>query len=57
MSYNRSLDGILDELRSDRMVDGVALDNLAVGDSDDEHGIDQTLPGFFFFLIFFFLIF
>ena len=52
MSYNRSLDGILDELRSDRMIDGVALDNLAVGDSDDEHGIDQTLPGNYFFNIF-----
>ena len=36
LSYNRSLDGILDRLRSDRLVDGIAVDGLDI-DSDDEH--------------------
>lgn len=49
MSHNRSLDGVLDELRSDRLVDGVSLDNLLAGDSDDEYFDNavagNTLPG------------
>lgn len=45
LSHNRSLEGILDELRSDRLVDGISLDNLAVGDSDDEHLATSVLPG------------
>lgn len=36
---------MLDELRSDRLVDGVALDSLAMGDSDDEHNAYSALPG------------
>lgn len=44
ISYNRSLDGILDQLRSDDMVDGVTLGNLI--DSDDENNMgDDILPG------------
>jgi periodic tryptophan protein 2 len=45
LSHNRSLEGVLDELRSDRIVDGLALDNIAIDDSDDEHGAKSTLPG------------
>ena len=45
LSHNRSLEGILDELRSDRLVDGMALDNIAIDDSDDEHLGKSTLPG------------
>ena len=41
ISYNRSLEGILDELRSDGVVDGVSLGNLL--DSEDEN--DNVLPG------------
>jgi periodic tryptophan protein 2 len=51
MSYNRSLEGVLDQLRSDRIVDGVSLDNL---DVPSDHELDEgtahkkrlkTLPG------------
>ena len=42
MSHNRSLDGILDELRSDRLVDGVVVDNLLDSEDDDN---DNVLPG------------
>ena len=35
LSYNRSLDGVLDMLRSDRLVDGIAVDATEI-DSDDE---------------------
>ena len=46
LSHNRSLEGIQDELRSDRLVDGIALDNLAPDDdSDDEHIAKSVLPG------------
>ena len=45
----RSLEGILDELRSDKLVDGISLDNLggdASGDdSDNEHKAASMLPG------------
>ena len=41
----RSLEGVLDDLRSDQLVDGVAIQNLPVGDSDDEHNSYNTLPG------------
>ena len=38
----RSLEGIVDKLRSDRLVDGVSLDNIL----DDEDGEDESgLPG------------
>jgi periodic tryptophan protein 2 len=37
LSYNRSLEGILDELRSDRLVDGIALDNLPSVDAEHSH--------------------
>ena len=40
----RSLEGILDDLRSDRQVDGVLLDNMAQ-DSDDEDSDRKLLPG------------
>lgn len=35
----------MDELRSDRLVDGVALDNLAAGDGDDDLNGYKALPG------------
>ena len=41
----RSLEGVLDDLRSDQLVDGVAIQNLPVGDSDDEYNAHNTLPG------------
>ena len=41
----RSLEGIVDKLRSDELVDGVATQNLTVGDSDDEHQKFNPLPG------------
>ena len=41
----RSLEGIVDKLRSDELVDGVATQNLTVGDSDDEHQKYNALPG------------
>lgn len=41
----RSLEGIVDQLRSDQIVDGVATQNLSVGDSDDEFQAYNTLPG------------
>ena len=42
----RSLEGILDELRSDRLVDGVAIDNIRMEDSDDDdRGLSSELPG------------
>lgn len=41
------MEGILDELRSDKMVDGIAIDNLpaAESDSDDEKKAYNSLPG------------
>jgi periodic tryptophan protein 2 len=42
---SRSLEGVLDELRSDKLVDGVAVDGVAVGDSDDEFNAHSALPG------------
>jgi periodic tryptophan protein 2 len=45
MSYNRSLDGLLDELRSDRMIDGVVLDTLPDVESDDDGAGYSVLPG------------
>ena len=45
LSHNRSLEGIVDELRSDRLVDGVSLDALAVADSDDEFNAHSATPG------------
>ena len=47
MSYNRSLDGIQDELRSDALVDGVVVANIvgADDDSDNENTRDNILPG------------
>lgn len=44
----RSLDGMSEQLRSDRLVDGVALDSLPAGsmsDSDDELMEASALPG------------
>ena len=41
----RSLEGILDELRSDQLVDGVAVNALRVADSDDEFDPYSALPG------------
>lgn len=52
----RSLEGVLDNLRSDQLVDGVAVQNVVsrgfkrshgvgVDDSDDEHFAAATLPG------------
>jgi hypothetical protein len=41
----RSLEGIVDKLRSDELVDGVATQNLTIGDSDDEHQKFNPLPG------------
>jgi periodic tryptophan protein 2 len=41
LSHNRSLEGIVDEIRSDRLVDGVALDNL----KDLGAGGGTHLPG------------
>lgn len=35
----------MDELRSDRLVDGVALDNLTAGDGDDDLNGNRALPG------------
>lgn len=35
----------MDELRSDRLVDGVALDNLTAGDGDDDLNGYKALPG------------
>jgi hypothetical protein len=35
----RSLEGILDELRSDRLVDGVAIDNIFTNDSDEDEAV------------------
>ena len=46
----RSLEGIVDKLRSDELVDGVATQNLTVGDSDDEHQKYNALPGAQFFI-------
>ena len=43
--FCRSLEGIVDELRSDRLVDGVALDSIHVDDSDDEFNAYNTTPG------------
>jgi periodic tryptophan protein 2 len=49
LSHNRSLEGILDQLRSDRLVDGISLDNLGHGSDDDfsdnEHKAVSLLPG------------
>jgi periodic tryptophan protein 2 len=46
LSHNRSLEGIVDELNSSRLIDGINLDNLAAGDnSDDEHLAVNVLPG------------
>ena len=45
LSHNRSLEGVVDELRSDRLADGVSLDALGVADSDDEHLAASTAPG------------
>ena len=45
LSHNRSLEGVLDELRSDRLVDGVNLDNLNDYDSDDENVATSVTPG------------
>ena len=45
LSHNRSLEGIVDELHSGRLVDGVALDNLKAGDSDDDLTGTKDLPG------------
>ncbi len=51
---DRSLEGVFDELRSDQLVDGVAIQNvrkirsnqgLINNDSDDEHFAASTLPG------------
>jgi len=42
LSHNRSLEGVLDKLRSDRMVDGVNLDT--VNDSDDEGDAGGKYP-------------
>ena len=52
----RSLEGVIDELRSDLLVDGVAITNVArrgklnaglasIDHSDDEHNAASTLPG------------
>ena len=37
----------MDELRSDRLVDGVALDNLKAGDDSDNEDMNgyKALPG------------
>eukprot|EP01036_Dinobryon_divergens_P026386 gene26386-35026_t len=43
LSHNRSLEGIVDELRSDRLVDGVALDEIVIGDADQARR--NALPG------------
>ena len=45
--YHRSLEGIVDKLRSDRLVDGVSLDNIDDSDDDDSGGKHQVnmLPG------------
>jgi periodic tryptophan protein 2 len=49
LSHNRSLEGVLDQLRSDRMVDGISLDNLGHGSDDDfsdnEYKAVSLLPG------------
>lgn len=42
LSHNRSLEGILDELRSDRLVDGIAIDNLDA--ARDDNGIGGKPP-------------
>lgn len=39
----------MDKLRSDELVDGVATQNLTVGDSDDEHQKFNPLPGMYAF--------
>lgn len=36
LSHNRSLEGVSDKLRSDRVVDGVLLDNLQAGHDEDD---------------------
>lgn len=52
----RSLEGVLDELRSDQLVDGVSINNVAgkgklnlglasIDHSDDEHNATSALPG------------
>jgi periodic tryptophan protein 2 len=46
--FNRSLEGIADRLRSDRLVDGVSLDNLNVEQTDSNNPTSQhklALPG------------
>lgn len=46
LSHNKSLDGMQEMLRSDRLVDGVNLDSLAAGDSDGEQRTAAALlPG------------
>lgn len=49
LSHNHSLEGIMDKLRSDRIVDGVQLDNLPFneGDSDNERKrhAGKVMPG------------
>eukprot|EP01041_Mallomonas_annulata_P006791 gene6791-13750_t len=48
LSANKSLEGILDELRSDRLVDGVAVDSLRNLDADsdnEEHNPHSNVPG------------
>jgi periodic tryptophan protein 2 len=44
LSYNRSLEGVVDNVRSDQYADGVPLAALG-GDSDDEHHPYSALPG------------
>lgn len=39
------MEGIVDELRSDGLVDGVAVDNIRGDDSDDEQNEYSNLPG------------
>jgi periodic tryptophan protein 2 len=45
LSHNRSLEGVLDELRSDKLVDGVLVKAFGEGESDDEFLPESTLPG------------
>ena len=44
LSYNRSLEGIVDELRSDLLVDGVNIDTIPVS-SDGDPRFRSSLPG------------